>query len=149
MSSREWKLSRMRLGYLEYPTKMPGPTEDISGRLPLNEDPLPSIPLFRPTVGHLERDYVLRALDSSWLSDGNFVKKLETHFRHLTHHSCSLAVSSGTAALDIACRLSGFGPGDRIFTTPLTYIASTSCLLNVGATPVFADVDPDTLNLDV
>ena len=58
------------------------------------------------------------------------------------------AVSSGTAGLHLAVRLAGIGPGDDVVTTPFSFVASSNCVLYEGATPVFADVDPRTLNLD-
>ena len=58
------------------------------------------------------------------------------------------AVSSGTAGLHLALRLAGIGPGDEVVTTPFSFVASANCVLYEGATPVFADIDPSTLNLD-
>ena len=58
------------------------------------------------------------------------------------------AVSSGTAGLHLAVRLAGLGEGDEVVTTPFSFVASANCLLYEGATPVFADIDPRTLNLD-
>ena len=59
-----------------------------------------------------------------------------------------MAVSSGTAALHLGVRTFGWGPGDEVITSPLSFVASANCLLYEGATPVFCDVEPDTLNLD-
>ena len=58
------------------------------------------------------------------------------------------AVSSGTAGLHLAVRLAGLGEGDEVVTTPFSFVASANCVLYEGATPVFADIDPRTLNLD-
>jgi perosamine synthetase len=58
------------------------------------------------------------------------------------------AVSSGTAGLHLSMRLAGIGPGDEVVTTPFSFVASANCALYEGATPVFADIDPQTLNLD-
>src|SRR5262249_57061110 len=58
------------------------------------------------------------------------------------------AVSSGTAGLHLLCRIAELGPGDEVITSPLSFVASANCFVVEGATPVFADVDPVTLNLD-
>ena len=58
------------------------------------------------------------------------------------------AVSSGTAGLHLACRIAGIGPGDEVITSPYSFVASANCFMYEGATPVFADVDAQTLNLD-
>src|SRR5205809_2295190 len=60
----------------------------------------------------------------------------------------AVAVSSGTAALHLGVRALGWGPGDEVVTSPLSFVASANCLLYEGATPVFCDVDPVTLNVD-
>ena len=59
-----------------------------------------------------------------------------------------MAVSNGTAALHIACMAAGIGAGDQVITTPVTFVASANCVLYCGGTPVFADIDPKTYNID-
>jgi len=58
------------------------------------------------------------------------------------------AVSSGTAGLHLLCVAAGVGPGDEVITSPYSFVASANCAIYEGATPVFADIDPHTLNLD-
>src|SRR4029453_7668763 len=58
------------------------------------------------------------------------------------------ALSSGTAGLHLLCKIAGLGPGDEVMTSPLSFVASANCFIVEGATPVFADVDPVTLNMD-
>src|SRR5947208_16471838 len=62
--------------------------------------------------------------------------------------SYAAAVSSGTAALHLCMRLAGVGPGDEVITSPYSFVASANCAIYEGATPVFADIDPNTFNLD-
>lgn len=73
---------------------------------------------------------------------------METALKQYTGAKYAVAVSSGTAALHCACLAAGIGPGDEVITTPLTFAASANCVLYCGAIPVFADIDPETYNLD-
>ncbi len=79
---------------------------------------------------------------------GPEVKELETQLAALTGQQHGVGVASGTDALILALRALGLGPGDEIITTPLTFVATAEAIVAVGATPVFADVDPQTLNLN-
>jgi perosamine synthetase len=109
---------------------------------------LTDIPLSAPWIGEREEELVLEALRSGRLSLGPMVERFE---RALADHMGApyvAAVSSGTAGLHLAVCLAGFGPGDEVVTTPFSFVASANCILYEGATPVFADVDPGTLNVD-
>lgn len=108
------------------------------------------IPLARPTLGEREEELVLEVLRSGMLSLGPKLGEFEGAFARRVGVDQDLvsAVSSGTAALHLAVREQGWGPGDRVITTPLTFVASANCLLFEGAEPVFCDVDPATLTLD-
>lgn len=77
------------------------------------------------------------------------VQQFERAVADLHGAAYGLAVSSGTMALDIAVRALGIGPGDEVITTAYSYVATATCILQSGATPVFADLDPDTWNLDL
>jgi perosamine synthetase len=107
-----------------------------------------SIPLAQPSIGPREEELVLEVLRSGVLSLGPMGRRFEEAFAGFvgTRHAC--AVSSGTAGLHLAVRLTGAGPGDEVITTPFSFVASANCALYEGATPVFADIDPVTLNLD-
>jgi perosamine synthetase len=106
------------------------------------------IPLSAPWVGEREEELVLEALRSGQLSLGPMAERFEAALAERVGAVRVAAVSSGTAGLHLAVRLAGVGPADEVITTPLSFVASANCVLYEGATPVFADVDPRTLNLD-
>ena len=87
-------------------------------------------------------------LTSDLITCGPKVKELKQYLADLTDSRHAVAVSNGTAALHCACIAAGIGPGDEVITTPLTFAASANCVLYCGGTPVFADVDPETYNID-
>jgi perosamine synthetase len=106
------------------------------------------IPLARPVLGEAEEQRVLGVLRSGRLSLGPMVGEFEGAFaqRVGARHAC--AVSSGTAGLHLALRAVGVEDGDEVITTPLSFVASANVVLYERARPVFADIDPVTLNLD-
>jgi perosamine synthetase len=91
---------------------------------------------------------VVAALHSDWLTTGPRVEEFEAALAAKVGARFAVAVSSGTAALHLACLAAGVGPGDVVVTTPNTFAASINCALYCGARPAFADIDPATLNLD-
>jgi perosamine synthetase len=111
----------------------------------LSED----IPLSAPWTGEREEELVLEALRSGRLSLGPTLERFEQELAQRIGARYVAAVSSGTAGLHLAVRLAGFGPGDEVLTTPLSFVASANSILYEGATPVFVDVDPTTFNLDL
>jgi dTDP-4-amino-4,6-dideoxygalactose transaminase len=106
------------------------------------------IPLARPDLGEREEEMVLEALRSGRLSLGPRLTELEEEFASWVGSDDAIAVSSGTAALHLGVRALGWGEGDEVLTTPLSFVASANCLLYERATPVFCDIDPVTLNID-
>ena len=106
------------------------------------------IPLARPELGEREEELVLEVLRSGRLSLGPTLERFEREFAVVVGAPDAVAVSSGTAALHLGVRALGWGPGDRVITSPFSFVASANCLLYEGAEPVFCDVDPITLNLD-
>jgi perosamine synthetase len=106
------------------------------------------IPLSRPWLDEREEEYVLEVLRSGRLSLGPWIERFEEELARRVGAPYAAAVSSGTAGLHLLCKLAGVGPGDEVITSPLSFVASANCFLLEGATPVFADVDPVTLNLD-
>ena len=106
------------------------------------------IPLARPVLGEREEELVLEVLRSGMLSLGPKLGEFECAFAERLGVPDAVAVSSGTTALHLAVRDLGWGEGDRVVTTPLSFIASSNCLLFERARPVFCDVDPATLTID-
>ena len=106
------------------------------------------IPLSRPWVDEREEELVLEVLRSGRLSLGPWIERFEQEVAERVGAPYAAAVSSGTAGLHLLCRIAGLGPGDEVVTSPLSFVASANCFILEGATPVFADVDPLTLNLD-
>ncbi len=107
------------------------------------------IPLSRPDITRHEIDAVVEVLSSPTLSIGPKVEEFERRFCPLTERRHAVAVSSGTSGLHLAMLAAGIGPGDEVITTPFSFVASANCILYAGAKPVFADIDPKTLNLDI
>lgn len=91
---------------------------------------------------------VADVLRSDFITCGPKVDEFEQELAAYTTAKYAVAVSNGTAALHCACMAAGVGPGDEVITTPLTFAASANCALYCGATPVFADIDPNTYNID-
>jgi perosamine synthetase len=106
------------------------------------------IGLSLPYLDEREEELVLAVLRSGRLSLGPAIDRFEELLAERVGAPYAAAVSSGTAGLHLLCRAAGIGPGDEVVTTPYSFAASANCFLYEGATPVFADVDPRTLNLD-
>lgn len=108
----------------------------------------PYIPFARPDYSEEEVQEVADAIRSGWVTTGPRTAKFEVEFKKYVGASHALAVNSCTGGLHLALDALGIGPGDEVITTPLTFCATINVILQVGATPVLADVGPD-LNLDV
>jgi dTDP-4-amino-4,6-dideoxygalactose transaminase len=106
------------------------------------------VPWAKPYFGQEEIDLLMETARSGWMSQGARVRALEERVGTLTDCGHCVAVNSGTAALDVALKLMDVGPGDEVIVPAFAYIASANAILYQGATPVFADVEPETLNLD-
>lgn len=91
---------------------------------------------------------VSEVLRSDYITCGPKVDELERTLKEYTGAKYAVAVSNGTAALHCACIAAGIGPGDEVITTPITFAASANCVLYCGGTPVFADINPETYNID-
>lgn len=91
---------------------------------------------------------VVETVQSDFITCGPKVDEMERELSCYTGAKYTVAVCNGTAALHCACMAAGIGPGDEVITTPITFAASANCILYCGATPVFADINPDTYNID-
>ena len=101
-----------------------------------------------PCIGSDEIAEVVATLESGWLSTGPRTAEFEQAFAEYVGARYALAVNSCTAALHLSLIATGIGAGDEVITTPLTFCATVNVVLHVGATPVFADIDPVSHNLD-
>jgi len=117
----------------------------IHGGAPVREKLLP---YGRQSLDDADVQAVIEVLKSDWLTTGPKVPEFEERFAAWVGARHGVSFSSGTAALHGAAFAAGLGPGDEAITTPMTFCATANCILYQGATPVFADVSPDTLNLD-
>jgi perosamine synthetase len=106
------------------------------------------IGLSAPYLDEREEELVLEVLRSGRLSLGPTIDRFEELVAERVGAPYAAAVSSGTAGLHLLCHIAGLGPGDEAITSPISFVASANCFISEGATPVFADVDPRTLNLD-
>ncbi len=125
---------------------MPAPAQTAA--LPAVPNP-PYLPMTRPTLDEETIAGVAEVLRSGWLTSGPKVKELEAQ---LSGHCGGRPVrvfNSGTCTMEIALRIAGVGPGDEVVTTPLSWVATSNVILEVGARPVFVDIDPETRNLDL
>jgi perosamine synthetase len=106
------------------------------------------IPLHEPNFSGNERKYVLDTIDSTFVSSvGPYVDKFELMLANLSKTKKAVAVVNGTSGLQVALRLSGVGSGDEVLTQALTFIATINSIIYNGASPVFLDVDLDTMGL--
>lgn len=105
------------------------------------------IPFAKPSIGTEEEEAVIRVLRSGWLTTGIESKKFELEFAAYTGTHNALAVNSATSGLHLALEAFGIGPGDKIITSPYTFTSTAEVIRYLGADPVFADIDPSTLNL--
>ena len=106
------------------------------------------LPFAPPTIGEEEIAEVVDTLRSNWITTGPKTKQFESDFAAYLRAPGALAMSSCTAALHTALVAAGIKPGDEVITTPMTFAASVNVIEHVGARPVLADVEPDTLNID-
>lgn len=106
------------------------------------------IPFFRPSVSEDDVARVAATLRSGWLTSAGNVKALEAELSAYCGAPFVNAVNSATAAMHLALRAWGIGPGDEVITTPYTFVSTATVIVHAGATPVFADIREDDCNID-
>jgi len=109
----------------------------------------PPIPLTRPTLDEETIAGVADVLRSGWITSGPQVKAFEAKLSAYFGGRPVRVFNSGTCTMEIALRIAGIGPGHEVITTPLSWVATSNVILEVGARPVFVDIDPITHNIDL
>ena len=111
---------------------------------------LPLLPFTKPTMDEATIASVVEVLRSGWLtSNGPKVQAFEKQLSEYFGGRPVKTYNSGTCTMEIALRIAGIGPGDEVITTPNSWVATANVIIEVGATPVFADIDPKTHNIDL
>ncbi|NEU56509.1 DegT/DnrJ/EryC1/StrS aminotransferase family protein [Halorussus sp. MSC15.2] len=106
------------------------------------------VPIAAPEMGEREIERVREVMASGRIADGPEVRAFEDEFAAFCETDYAVATSNGTTALHAALEAVGVGEGDKVVTTPFSFVASANAIRLAGAEPVFADIDPDTFNLD-
>mgnify|MGYP000839571255 FL=1 len=105
------------------------------------------IPYGRQSINEQDIEAVVNVLKSDYLTTGPKIAEFERKVADYTGAKYAVAIANGTAALHAACYAAGVGEGDEVITTPITFAASSNCVLYCGGTPVFADINPETYNI--
>ena len=109
----------------------------------------PFLPFSKPTIDEATISAVAEVLRSGWITSGPKVQAFEAQMSEYFGGRPVRTFNSGTCTMEIALRIAGIGPGDEVITTPVSWVATANVILEVGATPVFADIDPLTRNIDL
>lgn len=108
------------------------------------------IPVNEPLLGQNEKKFLIECIDSGWISsEGPFVEKFEKQIATISKRNYGVAVSSGTAALDVAIEALGISKGDEVIMPSFTIISCINQIVRVGAKPILIDSDPKTWNMDI
>ena len=110
---------------------------------------LPFLPFSRPTIDEDTITAVGEVLRSGWITTGPKNQAFEALLSEYFGGRPVRTFNSGTCTMEIALRIAGIGPGDEVITTPISWPATANVIIEVGATPVFADIDPVTRNIDL
>ncbi|WP_095145921.1 MULTISPECIES: DegT/DnrJ/EryC1/StrS aminotransferase family protein [unclassified Pseudomonas] len=110
---------------------------------------LPFLPFSKPVIDEATISAVGDVLRSGWITSGPRVQAFEAQLSEFFGGRPVRTFNSGTCTMEIALRIAGIGAGDEVITTPISWVATANVILEVGATPVFADIDPITRNIDL
>lgn len=112
--------------------------------------PVREVPIYygHQYIDDSDIEAVVNVLKSDYLTCGPKINQLEKRICEVTGAKYAVAIANGTAALHVACLAAGIKEGDEVITTPITFAASANCVLYCGASPVFADINPNTYNID-
>ena len=110
---------------------------------------LPFLPFSKPTIDEATIAAVGVVLRSVWITSGPKVQAFEAQLSEYFGGRPVRTFNSGTCTMEIALRIAGIGAGDEVITTPISWVATANVIIEVGATPVFADIDPVTRNIDL
>jgi perosamine synthetase len=115
----------------------------------MNDSTAKPVPVNEPLLAGNERKYLIECLDTGWISsEGPFIRMFEERFSGRIGRANGIAVSNGSAALDVAVAALGLGKGDEVILPAFTIISCAASVVRAGATPVLVDSDPDTWNMD-
>lgn len=106
------------------------------------------IPVARPSIGEKELKEVKKVFATGWLGMGSFVYEFEKKIESYLGAKHAIATNTGTTAIHMALSVIGVGPGNEVIVPSLTFAGSVQPIINLGAKPVFCEVEPDTLNID-
>ncbi|AOI57695.1 DegT/DnrJ/EryC1/StrS family aminotransferase [Burkholderia diffusa] len=115
----------------------------------MSQTTAPFLPLTRPEIDEETIQGVVEVLRSGWITTGPQSQKFEAALSEYCGGRPVRAFNSGTCTLEIGLRIAGVGPGDEVITTPASWVSTSNVILETGATPVFADIDPVTRNIDL
>ena len=109
----------------------------------------PFLPFAKPTIDEATIAAVGDVLRSGWITSGPKVQAFEAQLSEYFGGRPVRTFNSGTCTMEIALRIAGIGAGDEVITTPISWVATANVIIETGATPVFADIDPVTRNIDL
>lgn len=115
----------------------------------MNQASLPFLPFVKPEIDEATIAGVADVLRSGWITTGPNCQRFEAELSEMFGGRPVRVFNSGTATLEIGLRIAGVGPGDEVITTPASWVSTSNVILEVGATPVFVDIDPVTRNIDL